>query len=292
MRTSALFVALVLCWATTAFSQGFKLTAVSPRENAGVVTLFISTSGTPPVNVTARDKWKVSVAQGASSLLLESATSTATDPFSAIRYNTTTEQVEIDISRANLANIAVDKAGWQAGFFGAGAMSVAAKAEVTPGVNLKPAKSKDDSDIYVLGALIAGSATKPIWMVDAKGSIGWPTGALYHWFGVGGTFQVNPGAKPPADSSDVNPDSITFFSQMDTLQQHSFLKGFIYGYRRSSDRSAASTRARRRTATSPRPVSSRCFRSLCCGIASSWIRSSAMSSVGTCGSQRSSSGGR
>ena len=230
MRTSALFVALVLCWATTAFSQGFKLTAVSPRENAGVVTLFISTSGTPPVNVTARDKWKVSVAQGASSLLLESATSTATDPFSAIRYNTTTEQVEIDISRANLANIAVDKAGWQAGFFGAGAMSVAAKAEVTPGVNLKPAKSKDDSDIYVLGALIAGSATKPIWMVDAKGSIGWPTGALYHWFGVGGTFQVNPGAKPPADSSDVNPDSITFFSQMDTLQQHSFLKGFIYGY--------------------------------------------------------------
>lgn len=28
----------------------------------------------------------------------------------------------------------------------------------------------------------------------------------------------------------MNPDSITFFTQMDTLRQHSFLSGFIYGY--------------------------------------------------------------
>ena len=230
MRVSALSVALVLCCATAAFSQGFKLTAVSPRENAGVVTLFISTSGNPPVNVIARDKWKVSVSQGDISVLLESAAPMATEPFSDIRYNATTEQVEIDISRTTLPNIAIDTAAWQAGFFGAGAMSLATRAEAVPGVNLKPAKSKDDADIYVLGALIAGSATKPIWMVDAKGSIGWPTGELYHWFGVGGTFQVNPGAKPPADSSDVNPDSITFFTQMDRLQQHRFLNGFIYGY--------------------------------------------------------------
>jgi hypothetical protein len=78
--------------------------------------------------------------------------------------------------------------------------------------------------------MIAGPATKPIWMVDAKGSIGWPTGELHHWFGVGGTFQINPSAKPPADSSDVNPDSITFFTQIDTLRQRSLLSGFIYGY--------------------------------------------------------------
>lgn len=69
-------------------------------------------------------------------------------------------------------------------------MSIATRAEVTPGINLKPAKSKDDADIYMLGALIAGPETKPIWMVDAKGSIGWPTGELYHWFGIGGTFQI------------------------------------------------------------------------------------------------------
>jgi len=194
------------------------------------VTLFVTTSGSPPANVTARDTWKVSVSQQGTNLLLESASPTATDPFRAIRYNKTTEQVEIDIARTRLPNIVIDKAGWQAGFFGAGAMSIATKAELMPGINLKPAKSKDDADIYVLGALIAGPATKPIWMLDAKGSIGWPTGQLYHWFGIGGTFQINPGAKPPADTSDVNPDSITFFAQMDRLRQHSFLGGVIYGY--------------------------------------------------------------
>src|SRR3954464_13450423 len=136
MRTSVLALALVLCGSTAAFSQEFKVTAVSPHEDAGIVTLFISTSGIPPANVTARDKWKVSVSQGVTSLLLESASPAATDPFLAIRYNKTTEQAEIDIPLRRLPNIAVDKAGWQVGFFGAGAMSIATKAEVTPGINL------------------------------------------------------------------------------------------------------------------------------------------------------------
>lgn len=111
MRTSVLVLALVLCGSTAAFSQAFKVTAVSPHEDAGIVTLFISTSGIPPANVTARDKWKVSVSQGVTSLLLESATPAATEPFLAIRYNKATEHTEIDIPLARLPTLPSTKPG-------------------------------------------------------------------------------------------------------------------------------------------------------------------------------------
>jgi hypothetical protein len=140
-----------------------------------------------------------------------------TPPIRNVAYNAATEQVEITIDPAALGAIDPAKAGWTVVFLeGQRILTVASAAADAP-LRFKPAKTKDDADLYVSGGVLAGPATKPIWMVDAKGGIGWPMGQTFHWIGAMGTFQVNPDAKPPVDSGDANPDSITLYAQMDRL---------------------------------------------------------------------------
>lgn len=171
MRSSSLSVLLALALIPSPLhAQTFKLTTVVAREAAPVITVFVSTTGPAPSTITAKDAWKVSARQGDRSVLLESPNPSASDPFTEIRYNAETEQMEIDVVASRLAGFVVEKAGWQVGYFGPQSMSVATAAEIKPGLRFTRAKSKDDADIYVLGAFLAGRGTKPIWMLDAKGS--------------------------------------------------------------------------------------------------------------------------
>jgi hypothetical protein len=219
MRRNAMARLVVIFALLPLAAQAQKLTNVIARPNGGAVVVYVDFSGTFPAAGTDPARWKLSATLGAVSVLIDNASSAGPGkpPIRNVVYNAETEQVELTLDPAALAGIDPAKAGWTVVFLEGQRILTIASAAVDGPVRFKPAKNKDDADLYVAGGVLAGPATKPIWMIDAKGAIGWPMGQTFHWIGATGTFQVNPDAKPPADSGDANPDAISLYAQMDRL---------------------------------------------------------------------------
>jgi hypothetical protein len=221
MRSNALASIVLVFSLLPVPAQAQKLTNVIARLSPSQtdVIVYVDFSGSFSAAGANAALWKLSATEGTMSALIDNASTPATGkpPIRNVAYNATTEQVEITIDTAALGAIDPARAGWTVVFLeGQRILTVASAAADAP-LRFKPAKNKDDADLYVSGGVLAGPATKPIWMVDAKGAIGWPMGQTFHWMGAIGTFQVNPDAKPPADSGDANPDSISLYAQMDRL---------------------------------------------------------------------------
>jgi len=74
---------------------------------------------------------------------------------------------------------------------------------------LSPAKNKDDANLYLMGAYLAGESTKPIYSIDAKLGFVPEIHNSGYFAGVEATVLVNSGSTPPAEQTRVDPDSLS-----------------------------------------------------------------------------------
>jgi hypothetical protein len=206
----------------------FSLVRVNQRVvvTGDLVTLRISTAGPPPPDVAQPSNWVVQATD------LTTHESTRITRFGTqgqampVRYEPATKQVVLDIDRTLLPTSLAGLL-WDAVFLGNGKF-LASSSKAPESGTFKEADGRDDADLYLSGSFLTGQGTSPIWMIDAKGTIAFPAKAKWR-FGVMGDIKINPDTKAPVAHTEVNPDSISVYGQIDgTIPKGSKL---IYGYR-------------------------------------------------------------
>lgn len=100
--------------------------------------------------------------------------------------------------------------------YGAGGTTVAVAASKS---GFGPAASKDKADVYFCGSYLAGEGTKPIYSIDAE--LNWfPEIHRGLFLGPQASVLVNSSATPPANRSNVDPDSIAAGLTLRTMLIH------------------------------------------------------------------------
>jgi hypothetical protein len=203
----ALLGCLALAPASPAFAQ-FGLTSVSINRNIPSQRTFIvrTNSKAPvPANLSDKAKWRISITRAGMARVL---TSTEID---SITPKASGSSIDVTLTAPGFADVSNVLVVFEDQNL---LLTASYKAPDAPDAVAK-AKGKDDADIYAAGGFIAATKSAPIVMIDAKLQLGWPYGRDAHWAGVSAAFALNPDAKPPAESTDVNPDAINIFYQMD-----------------------------------------------------------------------------
>jgi len=225
MRVSAwlVLVLLLAMIGTAAASDQLTFSGASAiAVDASTVRVFVTTGGTDvPADIASLCLWTLSAALGEKSVVLSNRTPDGKcDPVVITRafFNPASAQIEIDVKSSALAGMEPRKAAWTVFFTGSGRLIATPEAEGAAS-RLKPADAKEDADLYLSGGFTGGPHSAPIWTLDAKWNLAWPSGKSYHWLGLTGGVALNADPKPPADSSDLDPDSITFYAQMDRTWQ-------------------------------------------------------------------------
>jgi hypothetical protein len=215
----ALLACLALAPASPVFAQTFALTSVSVNRNIpSQRTFIIRTNSKPPVPATLSDrsKWRISITRAGMARVLGVA------DIESITPNANGSSINVTLATPGFSDVSnvlvVFEDGNQL-------LTASYKAPDAPDA-VAEAKGKEDADIYLAGGFVAATKSAPIIMIDAKLQLGWPYGRDAHWAGVSAAFAVNPEPKPPAESTDVNPDAINIFYQMDWARAFSVNRFF------------------------------------------------------------------
>ena len=201
-----LTLVLLLLSIRSASAQGFAFTGVDVNVNIPTQQTFVvKTNGKTPVPATLSDgsKWRIAITK--------KEVTTVLDPKDIESIMPGTNSVAVKLVSKGFA--AVTK--MLVVFEDTNVLLTASFKAPDAEDKLSTAKGKADADLYFAGGLIAAKHSASIAMIDAKVQLGWPTKGNVHWFGAYGTYESNTDAKPPADSTDVNPDAIGVFYQMD-----------------------------------------------------------------------------
>lgn len=203
-----LFTCLALALAIPALAQTFALTSVSVNRNLpSQRTFIIRTNSKTPIPATLSDesKWRISITRSGMARVLTPA------EIDSITPNPNGSSIDARLTTPGFGDVSNVLVVFEDGNL---LLTAAYKAPDAPDA-VANAKGKEDADIYAAGGFIAAMKSAPIIMIDAKLQLGWPYGRDAHWAGVSAAFAVNPDPKPPAESTDVNPDSINIFYQTD-----------------------------------------------------------------------------
>ncbi len=191
-------VAAVLIGTAPAHGQTpFALTAVVyPKSHPDHV--FVSTSGDPPdiVALTRLGSWKLIAKAGKADRI----------PVTVQRvdWSAGSQTATLTFDRRSLGGTDPANVSWIVMRPDEG---LTAASESPPDTGLQAAKGKDDADIYLFGSFLAGVSTKPIYTLDAK--LHWGKDLRKGWsWGVDASILANGDAKPPADRTRIDPDSI------------------------------------------------------------------------------------
>ena len=155
----------------------------------GSYQLFVTLSGNIPSQdwLTNQSNWHVTARKDGSGPVLATV-GTAT-------WNSKTNHVSLEIS------IAVEQPidyTWRVLFTG-GNWNLVGESDDAPGGSVRPAKGKDDADLYLSGSLSAGRGTAPVYPLDVK--LGRSKEVQAWDFGATFSASVNSDAKPRSGGS-------------------------------------------------------------------------------------------
>ena len=200
----------------------FALTRVIGPKSAPGPELFalVSTSGPPlsPADLEDKNNWRLAALISGNQRNV---------PIRRATWQPVTKQVSLFFSRNDLENVNLPAVGWQALFIGDNRQLTASSGAALGGGKFKAAKGKDDASLYLFGSLLAGPATKPLYVIDTKFDYKQEirtTGTFWH---AAAAASTNTNAQPPVNKVRIDPDSITtslLFSKTVNVNRYS-----VYG---------------------------------------------------------------
>ena len=211
MRCSLLTLALLVAITARADDFGLRRVLLRPVITAtGIVDLEISTQGPQPSDWNVPAHWTVQVTCGGANPA--SVTFSPASPADLL-YDTSTSIVTIHAPVASFAGIDPATATISVVFVSGG--RVYSATQRPPAKRITAAKARQDADIYLAGSFLAGVATKPIWMIDAKVGYADQLGKNANVrLGVYGELSTNTDTKAPNDRAEIDPDSIRAYTKI------------------------------------------------------------------------------
>jgi hypothetical protein len=231
MRRSAVVTLVVLLVAqpAAAEAQSFTLTGVTFRPGETPPTLHVRAASlaSAPDELSETTRWKISVTRKGQTVVLDNSDPSAASPIVSVSSVPSLSVIRIVLDAQRVPDLS-DVSAIAVVFVGRSQILTTSFRASGSGSGGLVAKGKADADLYVAGGFLLARQSAPIIMLDTKVKYGWPSGQDHHWAGVVGTLAINPDARPPAESIDVNPDAIGLFYQMDYARSLP-TNGLFYG---------------------------------------------------------------